>query len=163
MADEIIVSISAKALEPRFSAILPNARFVYDRRTQRGPIEGLERGFESARGDVVIVVPCDAPLIRRRLLALLLDRLGDGEASVPRRGAFDPVRAVYRREAVLREFARSQGSIVSPSALVDRLSAHFVDEATMREVDPDLVSFLDVNFPEDLTRAERLLLENRDL
>lgn len=163
LVDDVVLSVAATSMEPQFATVLPNARFVHDLEKARGPIEGFERGFESARGSVVIVVPCDAPLIQPKLLQLLLDRLEDWEASVPRLGAFDPVRAVYRRQAVLREFQRSRSLLPSPSSLVDRLSTNFVDEAAIREVDPGLMSFLDVNTPEDLTRAERLLLENRDL
>ena len=121
------------------------------------------RGFEAARGTTVVVAPCDAPLLRPALVQLLLDQLPGFEASVPQRRRFDPVRAVYERDAVLRELHRIGQPIESPSALVDRLRACFVDEEAMREADPRLVSFIDVNRASDFTRAERALRAEGDV
>lgn len=163
VTDELIVSVADASAEQRSAAILPQAQFVRDRHKSRGPIEGILRGFEAARGDAVLVVPCDAPLLRSALLRLLLERLEGHEAAVPRLGVFDPIRAGYQRTAVRRELERSPDGIASPSALVDRLDTVFVDFPELRSADPHLLSFLDVNRPEDIGRVERAIDSKLDV
>lgn len=150
-ADELLVSVADPSAGDRAKAVLPGARVVVDETPGRGPVEGLARGFEAALGEVVLVAPCDAPLLRASLYDALASALGSHEAAVPRLDVFDPVRAVYRREAAVRVLARNP--VPSPSALVDRLRTVVLEEAALRLADPDLRSFLDVNGPEDLERA----------
>ena len=151
---ELVVSVADEDQTRRMHALLPEARIVADERKDRGPIEGLDQGLRAALGDLVLVAPCDAPLLKVALLDLLLERIGGHDAAVPRLGAFDPVRAVYRRATALHVLDADRNRIESPSALVDRLDAAFVDEADLRAVDPALSSFVDVNALDDLARAE---------
>ncbi len=152
LADEMIVSVADHEMEGRIRSLLPRAAFALDGRADSGPIEGFRQGFRAARGEVVLVAPCDAPLLQPALYRLLLDVLGDHDAAVPKFDVLDPVRAVYRRMRVLEVLDAASG-VPSPSALVDRLRAEFVAADQIRTVDPTLASFLDVNTPEDLPLA----------
>ena len=152
--DELVVAIGAEDDARRFQGILPEARVVRDAQQERGPIEGLLRGFSLARGDLVFVAPSDAPLLRPALYDGLVRVLGAHEAAVPRHDAVDPVRAVYRRGPVLRVLA--QNDVASPSALVDRLDTAFLEGDALRAADPGRVSFIDVNCREEMDRALRL-------
>lgn len=152
-ADELLVSAADPDQADALHAAVPGARIVEDEARGRGPIEGLARGLEAASGDLLLVAPCDAPLLRSSLYDALLMALGDHEAAVPRPEAIDPVRAVYRTAPARRVLEETQ--VPSPSALVDRLRAVVLDAPRLRLVDPDLRSFLDVNGPEDLERAVR--------
>jgi len=149
MAEETLVSVADVRTETALRSVMPDAAFVIDRRGGQGPIEGFRSGFEVARGDRVLVAPCDAPLLRPALYRLLLDSIGKRDAAVPRFDVIDPVRAVYRRKAVLNVLAGGT-DVPSPSALVDSLDAVFVDPPRLRLADPDLSSFLDVNSQKDL-------------
>jgi len=149
LADEIIVSVADPQIEGAIRSFLPNVVFARDDRPGSGPIEGFRQGFRAARGEVLLVAPCDAPLLRLQVYQLLLEVLGDYDAAVPKLNAVDPVRAVYRRARVL-EVLDADSHVPSPSALVDRLLARFVGADQIREVDPGLASFLDVNTPEEL-------------
>lgn len=153
--DELVVSVGTEDQERAVRALLPDAIVVCDATPSRGPIEGLLQGFRAARGEIVLVAPCDAPLLRPRLYDVLLEALGRHEAAVPRLAALDPVRAVYRRGSALYVLDRQGGAVASPSALVDRLDAAFVDREALARADPGLDSFLDVNRPEDLEAALR--------
>lgn len=70
----------------------------------------------------------------------------------------DPARAVYRRGAVLQVLRQEGDSVGSPSALVDRLDATFLEGEPLRRADPASASFIDVNRREDLERAVRAKL-----
>jgi len=149
LAGETIVSVGAAGGEAGIRPVLPDARFAFDVRHDRGPIEGFNEGFPMARGNLVLVAPCDAPLLRPALYRLLLEVLGDHDAAVPALDVPDPVRAVYRRDPVMAVLEASS-SVRSPSALVDRLDCVHVSPDQLRGVDPDLSSFVDVNTQIDL-------------
>jgi len=153
LADETVVSVADEESAKQLRQIDPEAMFVRDERGSRGPIEGFLQGFRKARGEIVLVGPCDAPLIRPEMYRLLLGVLRDHDAAVPRLDVFDPVRAVYRRSVVLSVVEESE--VESPSALVDRLRATFVGPDSLRVVDPNLDSFLDVNTQDDLEEVRR--------
>ena len=161
LAAEVVVSVADSRMAENLAEALPGAVFAVDRRRAMGPIEGILRGFEMAQGERILVAPCDAPLIRPGLYRLLLDSLGDREAAVPRFDVLDPVRAVYRKAAVMRVLDRSP-SVPSPSALVDRLRTVFVAPDRIRGVDPDLSSFFDVNTRDDLAEALRRVHSRKD-
>lgn len=149
-ASEVVVAVAGAPMAETLRPLIPAAAFVIDRRRGRGPIEGIMRGIEVARGERLLVAPCDAPLLRAGLYHLLLTSLGAHEAAVPKLDVFDPVRAVYRAVALRRIFSEAKTALPSPSSLVDRLDAVFVLEDKLRSVDPRLDSFLDVNDPSDL-------------
>ena len=161
LAEEILVSVANAEMGAALRSVVPEAAFVVDRRGGQGPIEGFRCGFEGARGDRVLVAPCDAPLLQPALFRLLLDSIGERDTAVPRFDVIDPVRAVYRRKVVLDALA-SHTDVPSPSALVDRLDAVFVDPPRLRLVDPDISSFLDINSQEDLEDVVRKIPAARD-
>jgi molybdenum cofactor guanylyltransferase len=150
--DETIVSVADRRAEEAFQSVLPNARFAYDVRPGRGPIEGLRCASLAARGDILAVAPCDAPFLRSQLYRLLLDVLDEHDAAVPKLESIDPVRAVFVRRRVLGALS-ALPDIPSPSALVDHLDTRFVPRAELRTADRDLVSFFDVNTRGDFERA----------
>ena len=149
LAGELVVSVATSEMVSALRPILPEAAFSIDGRSERGPIEGFRRGFDVAQGDRVLVAPCDAPLLQPGLYRLFLRSLGRHECVVSKFDVFDPLRAIYRRRVATR-ILRSDESIASPSALVDRLRCCFVDADRIRAVDPDLASYLDVNTQADL-------------
>ena len=100
----------------------------------------------------MLVAPCDAPLLRTSLYRLLLEVLGAHDAAVPKLEVPDPVRAVYRRDRVM-EVLEASSTVRSPSALVDRLNRVDVPTERLREIDPDLSSFVDVNTQLDLVEV----------
>ncbi len=149
-AGEVVISVADAPMAETLRPLIPTATFVADRRRAQGPIEGILRGIGVARGERLLVAPCDAPLLRPELYRLLLTSLGTREAAVPKLDVFDPVRAVYRVAALRRIFSEADVALPSPSSLVDRLDAVFVPENELRAVDPRLDSFVDVNTRADL-------------
>ncbi len=153
-AGQVIVSIADSSMADALRRFTSTAEYVVDERRGLGPIEGIRRGSEIARGERLLVAPCDAPLLRPGLYRLLLEVLGAYDAAVPRLEVLDPVRAVYRRTRVM-EILEGDRTVRSPSALVDRLHYVSVGPDRIRSVDPDLSSFVDVNSRADLDEVLR--------
>ena len=122
-----------------------------------GPLVALAIGLGATSALRTLVVACDMPLVRPALLAHLVERIGEHDACVPRTaGTAVPTCAVYARGAT--EVARSLVAAGDRSlrALLDRVSVQWVEEPELREVDPDLRSFIDCDTPEDYARALRI-------
>src|SRR3989442_11955121 len=83
-AAELVVSIAEAPMAETLRRLIPTAAFVIDRRRGKGPIEGIIRGIEVARGERLLVAPCDAPLLRPELYRLLLASLGAPASPVPK-------------------------------------------------------------------------------
>lgn len=119
-----------------------------------GPLVALTTALRSAREGDVLLLACDMPLVTPALLRLLHALAGDADACVPRvDGIAVPTCAVYRREVVA-----IAGPLVARGAralreLLEGLSVRWVEESELRTVDPDLVSFIDCDTPEDYARA----------
>ena len=148
-AGEVIVSVADMSMADALRHFISTAEYAVDERRGMGPIEGIRRGTEIARGERLLVAPCDAPLLRPELYRLLLEVLGAYDAAVPKLEVLDPVRAVYRRTRAM-EILEGDKTVRSPSALVDRLNYLPVGPDRIRSVDPDLSSFVDVNSRADL-------------
>jgi molybdopterin-guanine dinucleotide biosynthesis protein A len=119
-----------------------------------GPLAGLCAGLAAAGPGDVLVLGVDHALAVPALLGLLARRPPPGRPMVPEVGGrLQPLVARYpaAAEASLR-VALSSGR----RALVEAVAAldpERVPESELRGADPDLVSFVDVDTPEDLERA----------
>jgi molybdopterin-guanine dinucleotide biosynthesis protein A len=124
-----------------------------------GPLVGLHAGLMATATEYAAAVACDLPLVEPALLAALIDRAPGWSAVVPEAlGNVHPICAIYKRsvgqhaEALLR---RGGGSL--RQLLADpELRVRYLGEEELREWDPALRSFMNINTPDDYERAKRL-------
>lgn len=123
-----------------------------------GPLGGICTGLRRTSSDLAVVVGCDLPFLNARLLRFLLGRADGFDAVVPRLadGRAQPLHAVYRR-ACLREMEHQLAAgRLSIWRVLETLPTRYVGEEECRALDLDLLSFFNLNTPEDLARANRL-------
>lgn len=156
VADEVIVSVG-KGRANHYSRIVPpGCRLVEDRLSGLGPLEGLTRAFEVAEGEYVLVSPCDTPLLRPELCKYVATVAVGSEGAIPIvKGFTEPAHGAYERRPALRAFesVMAEGNRKLNDACA-RLDLRRIDEAALRVFDPDLLSFWNLNTPEDLVQAE---------
>ena len=124
-----------------------------------GPLGGIYTALHFSRD--VVVVGGDMPFVRRDVVTLLFERgrkMGCN-ALIPEwsDGKKEPLLAYYSSSALpaFREaIERGERKIMRAVDRMERTSFLQVDE--IRRVDGDLVSFFNVNTPEDLKRAEEI-------
>ncbi len=131
---------------------------VTDLFSVRSSLTGIHTGLFSATRDHVFFTACDAPFLKKELVQTVLDHRDDRfDVTVPETAAgFEPLCAVYSRnclDAVSRHLSRGEYKI---RLLFRKLRVRTVEEKVLREKDPDLLSFFNVNTPEDLEKAVRL-------
>lgn len=138
-------------------------RLVPDDMPEAGVLAGLRTALAAALGETVLVLACDTPFVSRPLLEHLLSESGRAQVVVPRRaGEYEPLQAVYARSclpAVEAALAAGERRMV---AFFPRVSVLSVEEETVSRYDPEGLSFFNVNTPQDLEQAERLLTDGRN-
>jgi molybdopterin-guanine dinucleotide biosynthesis protein A len=154
VVDEVVLAAKDPAQCERFSH-LEGVRCVSDIRKGIGPTGGLHAGVLEAKGDLVVVVACDMPCISPRVIEHLFSLLGDRDAVIPvwNPEMLEPLHAVYRRSALLA-YLEEPGHR-SLREMVKALRVRFVEIEDMRDLDPDLATFTNVNKLEELERMRK--------
>lgn len=170
-ADEVIVVARDEAHAERLQEIISNSDlqpgsrviFTWDRVTGFGPVAGLSAGMKKARGDFAFATGCDLPFLNPQVIDRLFELVDEDEegydAAVPVQpnGFFEPLHCVYHREKMLsacdRALDRAERRIHAPlqELCIRRI---FVD--LLRPIDPDLLSFFNLNTKDDLEKARML-------
>jgi molybdopterin-guanine dinucleotide biosynthesis protein A len=112
----------------------------------RGPLAGLAGGLAASTADAVYATACDVPFLRRAVVDLLFDALGDAHAAVVEAEGFvHPLAAVYRKEveSVARDLL-AEGR-PRPFFLFERVPTVRVGTDALRAVDPDLDTLENLN------------------
>ncbi len=159
LSDDVIVAVATDAPSPE----LAPARFVLDAAPDCGPLGGICSGLAAARHERALVVACDLPFLNLAVLRALLRRTTAEALVVPRRadGRLEMLHAIYDRACLPTLQRRLASRQLRLSDLADALlergfAVRFVDEAELAAEDPELLSFFNVNTPEDLARARKL-------
>lgn len=119
-----------------------------------GPLVALATVLRSTPHKRVLLLACDMPLVKPGVLRHLTGVAGESDACVPRVGGLAvPTCAVYRREVAGIADALVARGARSLRALLEVLAVRWVEERELRSVDPDLVSFMDCDTPEEYARA----------
>lgn len=137
---------------------------VRDNIEDAGPLGGMQALIQSMPTEWALFVPCDQPFLAPALLReLLAQPRRNVDAVLGKPGPFlEPLPGLYRRTCLSHvEDALARGER-SFRDLLARLRIHVVSEATLRRVDRELLSYLNVNTPADLARAQAIADSVRD-
>lgn len=162
IVDEIIVTVSSKEQKQRFAKILRNrAKIVVDKLNFNSPLVGALTGFETATSESSLLLPCDTPFISRQIASFLLDVCKDRAAAIPRwpDGKIEPLQASYNTEMALKasEEALSEGKFDMRSMISKLHGVRYISTLVIKEFDPELLTFFNINTPLDLKRAEKII------
>jgi molybdopterin-guanine dinucleotide biosynthesis protein A len=156
ISDEVVLLTNDASLES-----LSTLRTVYDSVPHAGVLPALAAGLAEASGEVCLAVACDMPFVSTRLFELLLElqMRSDADVVIPRsEGYLEPMHAVYRRAsvelAIRAALARGEQRMISYFGAV---RVREVEQSEWGSADPLGRAFFNVNTPEDLTEAQRLV------
>ncbi|MGA2502942.1 MAG: molybdenum cofactor guanylyltransferase [Anaerolineales bacterium] len=159
LAEEVIV------IAPRSPENLPRGvQFAPDLLPGLGPLGGLYTALSVASHQIIAVVACDMPFVNAKLLAYQRDILlsEDLDVVVPSsEKGLEPLHAIYRKNSCLPRVRKTleagKGQLISwfPSVKV-----HILAPEESNTFDRRGLIFLNVNTPEELSKAENLELGN---
>lgn len=153
------VLIAAREAEPFARLGLPVA---LDRFEARSSLTGIHAGLAAMTTDHCFFAACDAPFLRAGLVRRLLAHVEpDDDVVLPLKedGYREPLTAVYSRRClphISRQLENGNFKIID---FFHRVKVREVPVAALVPGDPDLISFLNVNRPEDLALARQMAEE----
>lgn len=160
VVDEIILSLSSEPDIPNFvETIGIDIKMVKDVHPGLGPISGLLSSFKEAKGEYVAVAPCDSPFIKPELYELLFEKAKGYDGAVPFINNFwEPIHAVYKRKTFITamEEALHEGK-KRPADTYPYLNIQKVTQDEIKVVDPEAISFFNINTVDDLKKGAKIM------
>jgi molybdopterin-guanine dinucleotide biosynthesis protein A len=162
VVDEVLVVVSSKDQKNKFETILgEKANLLIDKDESQSPLVGAITGFENAKAEYSLLLPCDTPLVSIQIVQFLLDMCTNRRAAIPRwpSGYIEPLQAVYHTKSALTaaKTALRQGKM-NMQSMIDNLSGvRYVSTMVLEQMEPKLLTFFNINTPQDLKKAESIL------
>ena len=129
---------------------------VCDEQPAGGPLAGLIAGLAQAETPWAFAVACDMPFVTQEVVERLAACRAGQHAVVPLVGGYpQPLAAFYAAsclDAMRASLAQGDKSL---RGMLQKLEVRYVNEAELREVDPQLRSFFDLDTPQDYQAAKK--------
>lgn len=155
VVDEVVI-VRRRAQE--LSLAEGNAVVVEDGYPEAGPLGGLFTGLSAVRAPLALAVATDMPLVETALLSELLRLAADHNAVVPRADdRVQPLCAAYAKTCAATLEALLLAGERRLTVAVDALRPMYLEPKQWRRLDPEGLSFLNVNTEDDLERVRSRL------
>ena len=132
----------------------PQHRVALDRYPGTGSLGGIYSGLDAASNQWTLVVACDMPFLNLSLFRRMLALREDVDAVVPViEGRPEPTHALYSKACLPLIEPRLIAGDLKISGFFDQVRVRYLPEEDVAALDPEFLSFFNVNTPEDLERA----------
>lgn len=164
--EKIVVVGSENQAESYVKLVGSEVKIFIDEGDVQSPLAGALKGFKETINEYALLLPCDTPFVSKNVISLLFDLCPNKSAVIPRwpNGYIEPLQAVYSTKPAFEaaKKALSEGKL-NMQSMVDKLrGVRYVSTLVLRQLDPELKSFFNVNAPMDLKRAEIMLKEKKN-
>lgn len=164
LVGEAVRPVVVVAAAARLPDLPTDVRVAFDRRPDRGPMEGLAVGLAALpEGSVeaAFITSCDAPLLLVAFIRRMTELLGSADVAVPRiDGRLHPLAAVFRRSVLPEVECRLAADQLRLTELVEALNPRIVVPEELRDIDPQLQSLRNVNDQNDYRAALAIALRS---
>ena len=162
VTDETLVVVGSQVQKKKFKSLLGHkAKVFVDKQEIQSPLVGASTGFEFGQGEYSLLLSCDTPFISTQIAQFLLDICINKGAAIPRwpSGYIEPLQAAYHTKSALTaaKKALEQGNLNLRSMIAGLREVRYISTVVLRQMDPKLLTFLNINAPEDLEKAKSLL------
>lgn len=127
----------------------------------RSSLTGIHAGLFYASNPYVFYSACDAPFLKKEVVETVLDGIDDGiDIVIPETSAGrEPLCAAYSKRClnIAEQHLRQQKLKIQLAFRKCRIKT--ISEKKLRQKDPDLISFFNINTPEDLERAQEMTMK----
>jgi len=159
--EKVVVAGSNVPIEALSNLFKSKARVVVDKYEGQSPLVGALTGFESVDAECSLLLPCDTPFVSVEIVALLLDLCVNKSAVIPRwpNGYIEPLQAAYNTKSAIEaaKKALNEGKRDLLSIISHLRRVRYVSTLVLQQLDPKLLTFFNVNTPQDLKKAESML------
>ncbi|MBI5580763.1 MAG: molybdenum cofactor guanylyltransferase [Deltaproteobacteria bacterium] len=136
-----------------------DALIVTDVFPVRSSLTGIHAGLFYASHPFAFFSACDTPFLKKEIVETVLSEIEPGaDLVLPRTSAgYEPLCAAYSRRCLKPAEDHLQANKLKIQQALKNCRIKTIPEDRLREKDPGLVSFFNVNTPQDLAQAEQML------
>lgn len=166
LVDEVVVVTNSRERVLKYSQVMvADVKFFVDVYEARSPLIGALTGFGSAHGKYSLLLPFDTPFVSEEVVSLLFEMCQGKAAVIPRwpNGYIEPLHAVYQTKLALEaaENALTEGKL-KVRALIEKLQGvRYISTIAIQQLDPELLTFFNINTPADLNKAITLIKQSK--
>jgi Molybdopterin-guanine dinucleotide biosynthesis protein A len=130
---------------------------IADRWPGQGPLAAIVTAMLDYPAQTYLILPVDAPLLSLNLLRLVIEYGRDQVAAVPHSpGGLEPLMAQYSRKCLPAAQRMLEQGELRPRIFLPMVGARIIPQEEVNRADPGGLSFLNVNYPEDLARVREI-------
>ena len=124
----------------------------------RSSLTGIHAGLFCATHPYAFFTACDTPFLKKELVETLVHRIEDRfDVIVPETSAgLEPLCAIYSQRCIQPIETRLERQQFKIRQFIKKTSVRKVRENLLREADPNLVSFFNINTPDELEKARSI-------
>lgn len=125
-----------------------------------GPLGGIYTGMLASPFQHNIVVACDMPFLNTGLLRYMVELSRDFDAVVPRLSTetLEPLHAVYSKVCLEAIKSQLDSGLLRVDTFLQKVRVRYVERDECERLDPELLSFFNVNYQSDLERANAIAM-----
>lgn len=135
-----------------------DAKIVTDLLPLRSSLTGLYTGLFYAGHPHAFIAACDTPFLKREMVELVIGKIEpDTDIVMPQTSAgMEPLCAAYAKSCLKPAEQHLRRQKLKIQLALARCRMKKIPEPELRDIDPGLVSFFNVNKPEDLIKAQEM-------
>ena len=131
----------------------------------RSSLTGIHTGLFYSSNPYAFFSACDTPFLKKELIEILLENIEPQiDIVMPETAAgFEPLCAIYSKRCLnpAEDHLKAKKLKIQWALRSSRIK--HIAENKLRQADPELRSFFNINTPEDLAKAEAILAESSKL
>lgn len=139
-------------------------KVIHDEVPNQGPLQGILSGLKASSTRYSLVVGVDMPFLNQELLKFLVSQADDSSVIIPESPkGLEPLCAVYSRsciEPIGSELSKRNFKIAS---FFEKVNLKIVTQDEVLKIDPQFLSFFNINTGEDLSLAKKIYAEGKNI
>lgn len=162
VVDDVTVVVNSETQKKKIAeAINKKTRIMLDQADVQTPLAGALTGFEAAETEYAILLACDTPFLSPEILSLLVEVSTNRSAAIPRwpNGNIEPLHASYHAPTAAKaaKTAIENGKFNMRAMVNNMRNVRYISTMVLRQLDPKLTTFFNINSPNDLRQAEAMI------
>ncbi|MHA1271739.1 MAG: molybdenum cofactor guanylyltransferase [Candidatus Helarchaeota archaeon] len=166
LSEDIIILLKDRNLLRKYYRILgEKAKILYDVEEKiSNPVIGAYSCFKYAKYEYTLLLACDLPLIKTGVIRLLIEEVNGYDAVVPvhPNGYIEPLHAIYHNKKaieIIKKVIEFNGNMKMRDFISRFKKVNYVSTDRIKELDPNLEIFYNVNTVEDIKRIRKKFSE----
>jgi len=167
LAGESLIHRAIQSVNPLFEHLLISVRQprdhllfpqLIDRGEGGGPMRGITTALERVNTPWVFVMACDMPFVSSEMVLAMSERRTDQQvvASVVD-GFVQPLAAFYSKSCLPLMQQQMEAGDRSLKRFIENVDSTLIEGQELRSLDPELISFMDLDCKQDVEKAEGIL------